>query len=131
MKDGIFGGFSLNSVIRDLFGRDVLGARYGEGAEAPSPWRPTYNVDITEAGVVLDVDMPSVLPRDVTAWVTRDQVIVKGSRAGTSFTHTYTLSADYDTCTAEASMAGDRLRVRVSRHPPVAPRRIPVEHATR
>lgn len=116
-------GFDLSGLINDIFGRSLRAIAGKQSDER-------YRTSSTDDGLIIDIDLPGVDPRSVTAWVTRSQVIVKGSGA-TAFTHRYTISSEYDTRCAEASMENGVLRVRLKRHPNDEPRRISVEYARR
>lgn len=133
-KPGPFGPFdSISALFDTLLAKkpdpaDVL----AEAFSAVERSDKRYTASTDDNGMVIDIDLPGISPRDVTLWVTGAVVIVKHpSKGGAAIaTQRYTVSADYDLGTTEGSMADGRLRVRVARAKPVVPRRIVIEYAT-
>ena len=133
-KPGLFGPFhSISTLFEAVLGKsqepaDVL-AEALASVDGPDK---RYESSVDEYGLVIDVDLPGVMPQDVTLQVTRTTVIVKHPtrRKPGVTTQRYTVSGDYDLDTTEASMAQGRLRVRVARARPAAPRRIAIEYAS-
>lgn len=134
-KSGLFGPFeSISALFKGLLPdrRDpatVMAEAFA--AVGTSTTEKRYVTSTDDNGLIIDVDLPGIAPRDVTLWATRTVVIVKHPTRGGSgvVTQRYTVSGDYDLSTTEASMADGRLRVRIARVKPVEPRRVAVEYA--
>jgi HSP20 family molecular chaperone IbpA len=133
--DDLFGSFE--DAFGDLFGKKALPSVFAStetrvDVGASTPPKSGYHSVLSSDGMTLGIDLPGISPRDVTLWVTNTQVIVKGPTPGRSgtFTHRYTIAADFDLKTATATMANGQLIVRIGRGPSAEPRRVAIEYAS-
>lgn len=129
----------LSDMFDSLFGTSNHMKSVETNAEELQVDKPTWNrgnykSTIVDGNMVLDVAIPGVSPREITLWVSNTQVIVKGpinSEGKGTFTQRYTISADFDMSTTEASMADGMLRIRITKAPAAIHRRITIEFAGR
>jgi HSP20 family molecular chaperone IbpA len=138
---------ATGDIIKDDIIDDFFGDIFGNNKEPPvilvstdvnveagasTSLKPGYRSVLSADGMVLSIDLPGISPRDVTLWVTNTQVIVKGltSWKSGSFTHRYTISADFDLKKVTATMTDGQLLVKIGKLPLENLRRVFIEYAT-